>query len=89
MAQAKAVKILGGDALLNMASSFAAALQAYKIRATACGQSFEHMVLLEAAVQGWHVTALLLVQHYLSLPSMHARVATRRTSIPLAGQRTA
>ena len=51
---------LEGAVLLQMVTSFAAALQEYQIRATSSGQSFEHMVLLEAAVQGWHVTALLL-----------------------------
>ena len=50
--------LIGGP-LHQLAASFAAALQDYHIRATSCGQSFEHMVLLEAAVQGWHVTALL------------------------------
>ena len=32
-----------------------AALQAYKIRAARTGQSLEHVVMLEAAVQGWYV----------------------------------
>lgn len=34
-------------------------LQAYQTRATECGQTFEHMVLLEAAVVGWYVSGLL------------------------------
>ena len=33
------------------------ALQAYQVRAAECKQTYEHMVLLEAAVQGWHVTS--------------------------------
>ena len=51
---------LAGAELITLTSTFASALHAYKVRAGRCGQSFEHMVLLEAAVQGWHVTALLL-----------------------------
>ena len=45
--------------LIRLMPSFAAALQAYQIRAAQCGHSFAHTVLLEAAVQGWYVTALI------------------------------
>ena len=46
--------------LLQLVPCITAALQAYQTRAAQCGQSFTHMVLLEAAVQGWYTTALLL-----------------------------
>lgn len=50
---------LDARALFRLVPVFEAALQAYQIRAAQCGQSFKHMVLLEAAVLGWHVPALL------------------------------
>ena len=43
---------------------FQAALLAYQTRATDCGQTFEHMILLEAAVQGWYVSGLLLALQF-------------------------
>ncbi|CAL5223104.1 g5566 [Coccomyxa viridis] len=46
---------LGSHTLIKAVPSFAAALQAYQMRAAQCGRSFEHMVLLEAAVQGWSI----------------------------------
>ena len=46
--------------LLQLLPCLTAALQAYQTRATQSGQSFAHMVLLEAAVQGWYAPALLL-----------------------------
>ena len=54
--------------IVRWVPSFTAALQAYQIRAAQCGQSFEHMVRLEAAVRGWYVTdplAVLSSQHCL------------------------
>ena len=42
----------------ELVPSFTAALQSYQIRAGQRGQSFKHMVLLEAAVQGWCVPSL-------------------------------
>ena len=47
--------------LIKLVPAVTAALQAYQARATQCGQPFEHMVRLEAAVQGWCVPALLLI----------------------------
>ncbi|CAL5223079.1 g5538 [Coccomyxa viridis] len=41
------------NVLIKLVPSITAALQAYQARAAQCGQSFEHMVWLEAAVQGW------------------------------------
>ncbi|CAL5223110.1 g5572 [Coccomyxa viridis] len=39
--------------LIRLVPSFEAAIRAYQERAAERGQSFEHVVLLEAAVQGW------------------------------------
>ncbi len=44
----------------SLVSCFKTALQAYQVRAAECGQTYEHMVLLEAAVQGWQVTSWIL-----------------------------
>ena len=44
--------------LIRLVPTFSAILQAYQSRAAQCGQSFEHMVLLEAVVQDWRVSAL-------------------------------
>ncbi|CAL5223081.1 g5540 [Coccomyxa viridis] len=44
---------LQADGLGRLVPSITAALLAYKTRAAQCGQTFEHMVRLEAAVQGW------------------------------------
>ncbi len=46
--------------IAKQVSIFKTDLQACQARATASGQSFEHMVLLEAAVQGWCMIVLLL-----------------------------
>ena len=48
------------EVLGELEASFTAAIQSYQIRAAQCGQSFKHMVLLEAAVQGWCVPNTLL-----------------------------
>ena len=50
--------ISNAHVLIRLVPSFVAALQAYQVRAAQCGHSFAHMVLLEAAVQGWYVPAL-------------------------------
>ena len=47
------------DVLPGLVTTLEAALMTYQIRARRCGKSFKHMVLLEAGVQGWYVTALL------------------------------
>lgn len=47
--------------LKRLMTRFTTALQTYQTRAAQAGQSFEHMVLLEAAVQGWQVAALLFL----------------------------
>ena len=41
------------EAYLGMAQPLEDALQAYKERSEATGQSVEHTVMLQAAVQGW------------------------------------
>ena len=64
MAQHGDKKSLDDDLMRDLTSAFRSILQAYKARATSCGQSYKHMVLLEAAVQGWHVSALLLVSSF-------------------------
>ena len=70
-----------GDAVTMLVATFTAALQAYRVRAAASGQSFEHMVLLEAAVQGWFVTALpldLLYQYLHACVRLYTHPAMRR-----------
>ncbi len=57
----------GDHELFRLASKYTAALQAYQTRAKECGQSFKHMVLLEAAVQGWHVPALLFILFFTNI----------------------
>ena len=44
--------------LVELVPFFTAALQSYQIRAGQCGQSFKHMVLFEATVQGWCALSL-------------------------------
>ena len=46
--------------LRKLEPSITAALKAYHTRATQCGRSFEHVVLLEAAAQGWYLPAMTL-----------------------------
>ena len=41
------------DALLRMVAPLESALQAYRDRAVAAKKSHAHVVMLEAAVQGW------------------------------------
>ena len=45
--------------LIRLVPAFTAILQSYQKRAAERGQSFEHMVLLEAAVESRHVSSLL------------------------------
>ncbi len=56
-------RLLGADlltaTLTRLIAFFTTALQAYHVRAAKSGQTLEHMVLLEAAVQGWQVPVLL------------------------------
>ena len=66
-----------GHILQRIVPAVTAALQAYQMRAAQSGQSFMHMVLLEAAVQGWHVTTLLLAIYILALMK-HACTVARR-----------
>ena len=47
-----------GNVLRKLVPPIAAALQAYKARAVATGRSYKHIVMLQAAVQGWCVTCL-------------------------------
>ena len=62
-----ALRELGGkyifqaNVLIRLVPSFKAALQAYQMRAAQSGQSFERMVLLEAAVQGWYAPIFLVL----------------------------
>ena len=41
------------EMLCKLVLPIRSALQAYKDRAAATGQSFEHVIMLQAAVQGW------------------------------------
>ncbi|CAL5218575.1 g269 [Coccomyxa viridis] len=45
--------IIGIHRLPKLVTALTTALKTYHIRAEKCGQSFQHMVLLEAGVQGW------------------------------------
>lgn len=72
MARCADTNPVAGDVLIRLVSSLTTALWAYQIRATECGQKLKHMVLLEAAVQGWRVTASLLgFSHSISQDCMH------------------
>ncbi len=64
MAQHADADPLHDGLLRDLTTAFTINLQVYKIRAEKYAQSFEHMVLLEAAVQGWYVAALLLVPSF-------------------------
>ena len=52
--------LMRDDRAARVLPSLQAALQVHQTRASECGKTFEHMVLLQAAVQGWHVSGLLL-----------------------------
>ena len=47
--------------LIKLVPPITAALQAFQTRAAQCGQSFAHIVWLEAAVQGWCVPAYIVM----------------------------
>ena len=49
------------EVLINLVPAISGALQDYYFRAVHSRQSFAHVVMLEAAVQGWHVSCLTLI----------------------------
>ena len=59
--------------LRTLVSSFSYALKAYQMRAKTGGQTFEHVVLLEAAVQGWYVFTPV---YFLSSPALLKHACT-------------
>ena len=66
------------ELVVRLAPFFAAALRAYQERAALCAQTFAHTVRLEAAVQSWYASALLLDHFASSLAHACMRAAGRQ-----------
>ena len=49
------------EVLINLVPPIRGALEDYHFRAVHSRQSFAHVIMLEAAVQGWHVSCLTLI----------------------------